>query len=155
MRRMNSADPLALVMALGDVNRVRETPVEEIPALLGQLERLKAMLWHRLVVAPPTPTRSPTLEQMEDLRHVTPQAAGELLSLKPAYVHELCRTGRLPATKSGKYWMIPVAGLRTWLASEKSDVDVGIAARLESLNPRSDSGSRGGSHGRPKPAARA
>jgi excisionase family DNA binding protein len=58
----------------------------------------------------------PPADPVEDLRHLTPQQVAETLSLKAAYVHELCRTGRIPATKSGKYWMIPVAGLRRWLA---------------------------------------
>jgi hypothetical protein len=50
-----------------------------------------------------------------------------LLSVKPAYVHELCRTGRLQAMKSGKYWMISVAGLRRCLMSGNGDIDATVA----------------------------
>ena len=150
---MNSASSRDLAVVLPDLDRVRETPLEAIPPLLGELERLKAMLWHRLVLAA-TPARTPAPERLEDLRHLTPQTAGELLSLKPAYVHELCRTGRLPATKSGKYWMIPVAGLRAWLTADTRDVDGEIAARLESRNLPSDAGRRGRAHAPPKPTAR-
>ena len=73
---------------------------------------------------------------LEDLQHLTPAQVAELLSLTEPYVHELCRTGRVQATKSGKYWMIPVAGLRQWLVYPKRDVDGGARAPVQSLNPR-------------------
>jgi excisionase family DNA binding protein len=102
--------------------------------LLGGLERLKAILWQRLVSVTTTRTAPLAIDSVEELRHLTPQQVAESLSLKAAYVHELCRTGRIPATKSGKYWMIPVAGLRQWLAYQNRDVDGNSRARLESLN---------------------
>ncbi len=116
--------------------------VSEIAKLLADLEQLKAVLWQRLVHAAAISAEPPPGDPLEDLRHLTPAQASELLNLKEPYIHELCRTGRLPATKSGKYWMIPVAGLRQWLAYQKRDVDPDAGARLQSLNPRGDSGPR-------------
>lgn len=88
--------------------------VSSLARLLGSLERLKAIAWERLLVVAVSAER-PRAEPLEDLRHVTPIQVAELLSLKEAYVHELCRSRQIPATKQGKYWIIPVAELREWL----------------------------------------
>jgi excisionase family DNA binding protein len=82
--------------------------------LLGSLGRLKAIAWGRLL-ATSVPAERPRTEPLEELRHLTPIQVAELLSLKEAYVHELCRSRKIPATKRGKYWIIPVAELREWL----------------------------------------
>jgi excisionase family DNA binding protein len=82
--------------------------------LLGSLERLKAIVWAQLLaVSGPAERLRP--EPLEELRHLTPNQVAELLSLKEAYIHELCRSRQIPATKKGKYWIIPVAELREWL----------------------------------------
>jgi excisionase family DNA binding protein len=52
-----------------------------------------------------------------------------LLNLKAAYVHELCHTGRLPAVKHGKAWLIPQAALRDRLAYRPGDIDGGVGQR--------------------------
>jgi len=72
------------------------------------------------------------------LHHLTPAQVAELLNLTEPYVHELCRTGRVQATKSGKYWMIPVAGLRRWLVYQNRDVDDGGQLPLQSPRPCGD-----------------
>jgi len=119
---------------------VLEAEPPTIALLLGELERLKALLWHRLAAEIARTAPAPPAGGLDELRHLTPQQVGELLNLKPAYVHELCRTGRMPAVKSGKYWMIPVAGLRQWAAYRKGDVDPRHPEVLESLNPNGDTG---------------
>ena len=104
-------------------------PSAAIPVLIGDLERLQALLAARLMreawQSAPDARATPSLE---DLQHLTPAQVAELLSLTEPYVHELCRTGRVQATKSGKYWMIPVAGLRQWLVYQKRDVDGGASS---------------------------
>lgn len=124
------ADPL---VALERTASDAEPPA--LIRLLGDLERLKASLWQRLLVATTTRAVPEVPDPVSELRHLTPQQVGEILSLKGAYVHELCRTGRIPATKSGKYWMIPVTGLRRWLAYQNRDVDGGLRTNLESHTP--------------------
>jgi excisionase family DNA binding protein len=106
--------------------------------LLGDLERFKAILWQRLLLTATAPVAPPPSDPVDEIRHLTPHQVGELLNLKPAYVHELCRTGRIAATKSGKYWMIPLTDLRRWLY-QKRDVDPDVRARLESVHSRGDS----------------
>ncbi|HUF91912.1 MAG TPA: helix-turn-helix domain-containing protein [Candidatus Limnocylindria bacterium] len=123
---------------VGDLARVgQEAPLAEVAALLGELEALKAVLWQRLLaagVAAATPPRDAT----DDLRHLTPAQVAELLSLKEPYVHELCRTGRLPAVKHGKYWLIPHAALRERLAYRPGDIDAGSARPVGSVPLRGD-----------------
>jgi excisionase family DNA binding protein len=118
-------------------------PSAEIPALIGDLERLQSLLAARLMreawqAAPGARANAP----LEDLHHLTPAQVAELLNLTEPYVHELCRTRRVQATKSGKYWMIPVTGLRRWLAYQNRDIDHAVDIRLQSRNPQGDAGSR-------------
>jgi excisionase family DNA binding protein len=120
----------------------------DLAAILGELERLKTLLWQRLLAAASVPPRDVT----DDLRHLTPAQVAELLNLKEAYVHELCRTGRLPSVKHGKYWLIPQAGLRDHLAYRSGDVDHAGQARLQSANPRSDTARGPGGRPRRSPA---
>jgi excisionase family DNA binding protein len=100
--------------------------------LLGSLERLKAIAWERLVTAAvgQDADRTATEEPLDELRHLTPVQVAELLSLKEAYVHELCRSRRIPATKQGKYWIIPVAGLREWLGRAGRGIDPGRSGSI-------------------------
>jgi hypothetical protein len=81
----------------------------QLAILLGDLERLKATIWQRLLLITTTQLGAGPVDPIEDLRHLTAHQVGALLGLKAAYVHELCRTGRITATKSGKYWLIPLA----------------------------------------------
>ncbi len=99
-------------------------PAEAIPALLGELERLRAELWARLM-RPPADGQgsSGAADPLAGLRCLSPRAVAELLGLKDSYVHELCRTGTLPAIKQGKYWLIPVEGLQQWKAARQNHLD--------------------------------
>ena len=120
----------ALEQALGNL------PSAAIPSLIGDLERLQALLAVRLLrEAWQSAPSARAASALEDLQHLTPAQVAELLNLTEPYVHELCRTGRLQATKAGKYWMIPVAGLREWLVYPKRDVDDGGPRPVESPHP--------------------
>jgi excisionase family DNA binding protein len=101
--------------------------------LLAYLERLKAIVWTRLLSLA-RPMEQIHAEPLEDLRHLTPIQVGEFLGVKAAYVHELCRTRRIPAIKQGKYWMIPVAELREWLARSRQGIDPRVADSLRSAD---------------------
>jgi len=124
---------------LGALARAVETAeVPRLAKLLGELECLKVTIWQRIASVTTVRDASPTADPFVGLRHLTPEQVAEVLSLKTPYVHELCRAGRIPATKSGKYWMIPVAGLQQWLAYQKRDVDRTVEIRLQSPNPAGD-----------------
>jgi excisionase family DNA binding protein len=131
------SDTAQLVPALEQA--LDRVPSAAIPSLIGDLERLQALLSARLLretwqAAP----GARSVSALEDLQHLTPAQVAELLNLTEPYVHELCRTGRVQATKSGKYWMIPVAGLRRWLTYQNRDIDHSQSSLLESPHQRRD-----------------
>ena len=132
----NAPDLRGLITALEAGLATIEAPA--IPALLGELERLKAALWIRATATPPSRDERPS--PVDDLRHITPAEVATLLSVKEAYVHELCRTGRLPAAKHGKYWLVPVAALREWLATQRRDIDASARAAVLSTDVSADVG---------------
>jgi Helix-turn-helix domain len=144
-------DPTQLVPTLE--RALNQVPAAAIPVLIGDLERLRALLATRLMretwqAAPGARSQ----DALEDLRHLAPAQVAELFNLTEPYVHELCRTRRMQATKSGKYWMIPVAGLRRWLLYQKRDVDGGTQPPVESRDPRGEVRPRSltGPAGRPR-----
>ena len=136
MKPATSASEPDLLVALERTIDTEEPP--QLARLLGDLERVKASVWQRLVSVTITQLTPPATDPAEELRHLTPHQVGALLGLKAAYVHKLCRSAKIPAIKSGKYWMIPVAGLRQWLAYPKRDIDEGAQRHVESLSPRGD-----------------
>ena len=130
----NAMETSALVAALEHAAAAAQ-PLDMI-ALIGELERLKILLWHRLLTATAQAAATPTPDGLDDLRHLSPGQVAELLNVKPAYVHELCRTGRLAAVKEGKYWLIPQTALRKRLVYPRSDIDPSSEPRLQSTNLR-------------------
>jgi excisionase family DNA binding protein len=132
----NAVETKGLVIALERAANAAH-PVEAI-TLLGELERLKALLWQRLLTTATQAAVAPSRDALDDLRHLSPGQVAELLNVKPAYVHELCRTGRLPAVKEGKYWLIPQTGLRERLVYLRGDIDARPEPRLQSPNLRGD-----------------
>lgn len=134
---MTDAVPEATEALADAAKRLGTLPLDALAGFVAELERLRMLAWIRLVrEAAPAPA-GPSPAPLEELRHVTPADVAELLNLKEPYIHELCRTGKLPATKKGKYWIIPVAALREWLAYPRRDVDTsGQAARHSADHPR-------------------
>jgi excisionase family DNA binding protein len=122
LRVTEERDELSNLLAAFEDAVARIAPAS-LPPLLGALERLKALAWARALDAMgSSATRKPS-GGLDELRHATPLQVAELLNLKEAYVHELCRSGRMQATKQGKYWLIPLSGLREWLRHSGHRVD--------------------------------
>ena len=59
------SEPPFLAVLLADPARAAELPVEVIPALIGELEQLKAMLWARIAV--PKSDRNGANDQLLDV----------------------------------------------------------------------------------------
>lgn len=93
--------------------RVADLRAEDVPALLGALEELRAALWARMVRAPTPVARDFEGVAGEQLLTVADVAAE--LRFTRAYVYDAVRCGQLSAVRTGKYVRIRRAALRAWL----------------------------------------
>src|SRR5262245_50060238 len=91
--RPNGSPELALLVA--DPQRATELCRDEIPALLGALEQVRAALWIRMVRAAEPVEREAASAAGHELLTV-PDAAAELRFTR-GYVYEAVRRGELPA----------------------------------------------------------
>lgn len=82
-------------MSPSDLVRLCEAPPEAIPALLGELERVKAALWARLM-APAVPPTTSAADGLLDAEEVA-----TLLRVPKGYVYEMARPAASPARRSG------------------------------------------------------
>ncbi|MEO7859884.1 MAG: helix-turn-helix domain-containing protein [Nitrospirales bacterium] len=89
--------------------------VVDIPGLLGELERLKAMLWSRMV----TVSYGPTSHQLHDSATLLtlPQVAMRL-AIPEGRAYELARQGTLPTVRVGKYVRVSMVELETWVGQQ-------------------------------------
>jgi len=87
---------------------VAEMPAEEVPALVGELERLKLALLARQS----TPSVA-AVEEPERLLSIE-EAAG-ILAVPKSRVAEMARRREIPALKVGRYPRIRVSTLREWI----------------------------------------
>lgn len=76
---------------------IKTVAATEAPVILGTLERLKAVVWSRMLTAPQSEIRAAGKENL------TAQDVAPILNVKPSMVYELVRTKRLKAYKVGKY----------------------------------------------------
>ena len=92
---------------------------QEAPTLLGELERLKAMIWTRLMRPSPNDQGRPANKSEPD-QLLTPEEAGQLLGVTPRWLYRHAK--RLPFTRrlSRKTLRFSEAGLRRWQAAQKA-----------------------------------
>ncbi len=96
-----------------------DVSVEQVPALLGELERLKAGLWARLVV--PAHNGAPQTAPISDKdKLLTPEEAAELLSVKVSWLYRNWQ--RLPFARklSRKALRFNESGLRRWQVTRRA-----------------------------------
>ena len=89
--------------------------VTECPRLLGELERLKAILWSRMV----TGSCGAASSQLgaDDVLLTLPQVA-ERLAIPTGYAYELARRDVLPVVRFGKYVRVSQTSLTRWIAQQ-------------------------------------
>ncbi len=105
---------------LGTLEReIAEVPLEKAPTLLGELERLKALLWIRMMHPSPNHRCHSPIEREAD-HLLTPEEAGRMLGVTPRWLYRHAK--RLPFTRriSRKVLRFSEAGLRRWLATKKT-----------------------------------
>jgi excisionase family DNA binding protein len=93
--------------------RVADLRSEDVPALLGALEELRAALWAHMLRAAAPVARDPTGRTGEQLLTVA-EVATELKFTR-GYVYDAVRCGQLSAVRTGKYVRIRRAALTAWL----------------------------------------
>jgi len=135
-------EPLALVPTLPALpqDALDRLPAHALIDLRRELQCLcaavEAALAHRLATPPaivPSALPSPPEIPADDVRAYTTGEFARRLGKSSAYVRELCRSGRLLASRHGrKEWLIPVVAARAWLAADR--VDTGGSLTLPSLS---------------------
>ena len=93
-------------------------PSDQVPSVLGELERLRAGLWARLVT-PASTAKSHHASHSEPDKLLTPGQAAALLNVKVAWLYRNRR--RLPFARklSRKVLRFSEAGLHRWQATRK------------------------------------
>ena len=98
---------------LADIRRTAETaPPAELPDLLGALETIRAVAMRRLMTTESTPITS-TTDELIDARSMAAQ-----LSIKPSWLLEMARQGRVPCVRLGKYVRFRSADVLKWSESQ-------------------------------------
>ena len=96
-----------------------DVPADQVPTLLGELERLKAVLWAKLVTPSPNGKAQP-VPSTENEKLLTPEKAAELLSVKVTWLYRNWQ--RLPFARklSRKTLRFSESGLRRWQATKRA-----------------------------------
>ncbi len=110
-----------LTSVLTDLEKaVATVPSEHAPALLGELERVKAVLWARIMRESLQPT-TPALG--EEVWLTIPQVA-ERLGIPIQRAYELARhQGGLPTIRLGRSLRVSPTELTAWLGQQKKGLD--------------------------------
>ncbi len=109
-----SRDMHELLTHLGQA--VSDVSPQQAPALLGELERIRAVVWLRMTYLSENHLSHSVTEREAD-QLLTPEEAGRLLGVTPRWLYRHAK--RLPFTKrlSRKALRFSEKGLRRWLAA--------------------------------------
>ncbi len=110
-----------LAQLLQDPARAAEVPPEEIPAVLGELEQLKATLWAQLIFQ--GRNGQPEAPAGDRGRLLTIPDVANLLAVPKGHVYELARRGGLPFPRTAQ-------GFGRRLTSFKRVIELELRVRL-------------------------
>ena len=112
-----SRDMHELLTHLGQA--VSDVSPQQAPALLGELERIRAVVWLRMTYLSENHLSHSVTEREAD-QLLTPEEAGQLLGVTPRWLYRHAK--RLPFTRrlSRKTLRFSEAGLRRWQAAQKA-----------------------------------
>jgi excisionase family DNA binding protein len=82
---------------------------------LGDLERLKAILWHRMLTVS---CGSASSQPRADAVLLTIPQVAELLAIPTGHAYELARRDVLPVVRFGKYVRVPHDSLTRWIGQQ-------------------------------------
>ena len=90
---------------------VAAAPLADLPALLGAVEKVKAIGWGRLLTGTPNGHATPT-------QWLTPQEVAKKLGAKPSLIYELGRQHKLKSYRLGKYRKFDEAEVEAFMKSQ-------------------------------------
>jgi excisionase family DNA binding protein len=103
-----------------------------LPAVLGQLEELRARLWLKMLVPAPIP-----IPESSESKLMTVAEVAHILRFSRGHVYELVRSGDLQAIKNGRAVRITDDALAAWQARHaKRPLDEGYSVSLGSRSDR-------------------
>ena len=97
---------------------MEQIPPEAIPGLLGDLERIRAALWGRMMSSQASVNHQAEARVERRFALSAYEVAGRLGRLV-SYVRALCRQGQITASKAGKDWLIPPEAVEEWLEKHR------------------------------------
>ena len=125
----NLSSVQGLPYLLADPARLHDVPAEKIPALLGELEQVRAMLWSRLT-APAAALRQESELVDDDDQLLDDQAAGRMLGVAAGCIADLRKRGEVPEVRvGGKYVRVRRGDLRAYVHRQREDHLVRRSAR--------------------------
>ncbi len=96
-----------------------DVPAEQVPALLGGVEKVRATLWVRLVV--PAHNGAPQTAPISDKdKLLTPEEAAELLSVKISWLYRNWHHLPFARKLSRKALRFNESGLRRWQVTRRA-----------------------------------
>jgi excisionase family DNA binding protein len=120
---------------LADPALASQVAPEDAPAVLGELENLRAILWTRLL-ARTEDTSSPGA----DNALLTMPEVAALLRVPVSYGYELARTGKLPCVRFGRYVRVEPAALRDWCAQHRPAIRLDMSLCVTHSHNRDGNG---------------
>lgn len=94
---------------------IAKAAVEQLPILLGELERVKMLAWHRLIGRSENGQGPGSPRQLLTISEVAAR-----LSIPESRAYELARQrGGLPTVRIGKYVRVDPVALDGWIAKSK------------------------------------
>ena len=97
---------------LDQVASVEDLPMEDLPELLGRLERARAAVWVKILSAPRPAGNTGSKKVVPALMTVSEVAA--VLRFPPGHAYELIRSSELPAVRRGRSVRVRPEDLEAW-----------------------------------------
>jgi len=123
-----------LIEVLRAIQAASDVSPRDVPLILSELERVRALLWARMLVPGGSPERG-AAEIVPALLTVGEVAAA--LRFSRGHVYELVRSGNLRAVRNGRAVRIPAGALAEWQTRHRTGpVDLGDSVSLLSSYDR-------------------